>query len=343
MPTQAPWHGMRLSIPVNGGLENLDRSTRQFPSPSIRKKSFGIPMKPSLRLLPVLFAATTLAYSQDEVGSVSSELEPACLATPTIARILGEIPDGTPPPATPPRPEYHVAAQDILSTTTHEQGGRTITIWEIKPIALPPPPPPAEITPAEPDAEYSQRLSEYREAHPKNELLFLGATVFRSQDSPPRTLVRWWPQGGRGPITFWSSADFALIAGGINSFMDTAGDTHHLLMGWGNVDIERMTEIYAAAGREFEVPDMPEFPEGNATLQIIGDLLPTDEERVVIESLHDLYNSEMEELRTAYEGRERARIEREEYLKANPPQPKDITLNFWRTEKSAANGKGESK
>jgi hypothetical protein len=299
-------------------------------------------MKSSLRFIPILFAAATLAHSQDEVSPVTSESE-TIPAEITTARILGEIPDGTPPPPAPPKPEYQVAARDILSTATHEQGGRTITIREIKPIALPPPPPPAEIPLAEPDAEFSQRLAEYREAHPKNELLFLGATVFRSKDSPPRTLVRWWPMGGKGTITFWSSADFALIAGGINSFSDTAGDTHHMLMGWGNVDIDRMADLYAAAGREYDAPDLPEFPEGKATFEITGDTNPTAEELVVIQSLHDVYNSELEQLRTAYEGRERARIEREEYLKANPPQPKDITLNFWRTEKPATNGKGESK
>jgi hypothetical protein len=38
------------------------------------------------------------------------------------------------------------------------------------------------------------------------------------------------------------SGDFALIAGGINSFADSKGDTHSMLMGWGNVDIDRMAE-----------------------------------------------------------------------------------------------------
>lgn len=265
------------------------------------------------------------------------------MATPTTARILGDIPDGTPPPPAEPKPEFEVAKSDVLRTATHEQGGRTITIREIKPIALPPPPPPAEITFAEPDAEFSQRLAEYRESRPKNELLFLGATVFRSKDSSPRTLVRWWPMGGKGTVTFWSSADFALIAGGINSFADTAGDSHHLLMGWGNVDIDHMAELYAAKGREYDAPDLPAFTEGKATFEITGDTKPTAEEMAVIQSLHDVYNSELERLETAYEGRERARIEREEYLRANPPQPKDITLNFWRTEKPAASGKGESK
>lgn len=299
-------------------------------------------MKASLRIIPILIAAATLAHSQDDLSSVSGDFETAP-DTLTTARILGEIPDGTPPPPAEPKPEYHVAARDILSTATHEQGGRTITIREIKPIDLPPPPPQAEPATVEQDAEFSQRLAEYREAYPKNELLFLGATVFRSKDSPPHTLVRWWPQGGKGTITFWSSADFALIAGGINSFADTVGDTHHMLMGWGNVDIDRMAELYAAKGREYDAPDLPEFAEGKATFQVAGDRQPTVEEMAVIQSLHDIYNSELERLKTAYEGRERARIEREEYLKANPPQPQDITLNFWRTEKPAANGKGESK
>jgi len=296
-------------------------------------------MKSLSPVLLTLIAATALVHAQDEIVSDAS----VSTAVSTTARILGEIPDGTPPPPAPPKPEYQIAENDVLSTKSHEQGGRTITIREIKPIALPPPPPPplAEIGVAEPDAEFSQLLAEYRESHPKNELLFLGATVFRSVDSPPRTLCRWWPQGGKGSITFWSSADFALIAGGINTFADTAGDTHYTLMAWGNVDIERMAELYAEHGIEYEVPDLPDFPEGKATFQITGDTEPTAGELVVIQSLHDIYNNELERLRTAYEGRERARIEREEYLKANPPQPKDITLNFWRAGKLSTTEGGD--
>lgn len=299
-------------------------------------------MKTFPLVLMASLATAVIVRSQVADAEKSGDLTTAPATEPTTARILGEIPDGTPPPPAPPKPEYHVAARDVLSTATHKQGGRTITIREIKPIDLPPPPPPAEPTTVEQDAEFSLRLAEYRETHPKNELMFLGATVFRSKDSPPRTLVRWWPMGGKGTITFWSSADFALIAGGINSFADTAGDTHYMLMGWGNVDIDRMAEIYTAKGREYDAPDLPKFPEGRATFEIAGDRQPTVEEMAVIQSLHDLYNKELERLRTAYEGRERARVEREEYLKANPPQPKDITLNFWRVEKSASVQKGET-
>lgn len=299
-------------------------------------------MKPISRIIPAIFAIAALAHSQDVPGAATRQVATA-LGTPPTARILGEIPDGTPPPPAPPKPEYQVARKDILSTATHEQGGRTITIREIKPIALPPPPLPAEITVSQPDAEFSQRLAEYREIHPKNELLILSATVFRSADSPPRTLVRWWPQGHKGTITFWSSADFALIAGGINSFTDTAGDSHNIFMAWDNVDIDRMSVLSAAKGRRYDVPILPEFREGKTTFEIAGDTKPTAEEMAVILSLHDIYASELERLRTVCEGRERARIQREEHLKANPPRPKDITLNFWRTERPASNGKGESK
>jgi hypothetical protein len=114
-------------------------------------------------------------------------------------------------------------------------------------------------------------------------------------------------------------------------------------MGWGNVDIDRMSELHAAKAREYDAPDLPDFTESKATFQITGDMKPDPGEIVVIQSLHDIYNSELERLRIAHEARERARTEHEAYLKANPPQPKDITLNFWRTEKPAANGKGKSK
>ncbi len=294
-------------------------------------------MKPSLRFAPLLIAAATLAYSQEEFNTAVPE-PAAALTTPIAPHILGAIPDGTPPPPSPPKPEFPISRKDVLATAVHEQGGRTITIREIKPIALPPPP--AEVVVAKADEEFSQRLSEYREANPRNELLFLGATVFRPKDSPPRTLVRWWPQGSKETITFWSSADFALIAGGINSFADSAGNNHQLMMGWGNVDIERITQLYAANGRDYDTPDLPDLTEGKATFQIEGEHQPSPDEIVVIQSLHDIYNNELERLRTAYEGRERARLEREEYLKANPPQPKDITINYWRTEKPVSGQKG---
>ncbi len=311
-------------------------------SPSTgRIRITNLPMITESLVLLAFMATASFVRSQNEPSADSRESSPIPPASSTTARILGDIPDGTPPPPLPPKAEFHIPAGDILSTTHHEQGGRTITIQKIKPIALPPPPVPVAQPYAVPDSEFSGRLADYREAHPKSGLLFIGATVFRSKDSPPRTLVRYWPEGKGETITFWSSADFALIAGGINSYADSSDNTHYLLMGWGNVDIDRMADLRTAQDLEYDAPAMPEFPDGKASFEIIGNQ-PAAEDLVPIQSLHDLYNNEYERLKTAWEGRERARIQQEAELKANPPRPKNLTLNFWRTEKPAA-AKGGAK
>ena len=166
-------------------------------------------------------------------------------------------------------------------------------------------------------------------------MVSLGATVYRFTDSPPRTLVTYRPVGRGESITFWSSADFALIAG-IYSFVATDGATHSMFMMWSSTEVGRLADMLAAHGHKYDGPNIPAFPAGPATFAIVGTPPADPSVLVPIQSLHDLYNSEYARLKTALEGRERARIEREAYLKANPPQPKDITLNYWRTEKPAA-------
>ena len=52
----------------------------------------------------------------------------------------------------------------------------------------------------------------------------------------------------------------------------------------------------------------------------------------IITGLHELYKVEGPRMKAAYEAREKARIEREAYLRANPPQPQDITIHIWKRE-----------
>lgn len=286
-------------------------------------------MKPVPLLFLAMLASLAPVLSQD----VKNPLPAETVAAPTAARILGTIPDGTPPPPEPPKPKFIVPTKDVLESKSVEQGGRTITLRKINPIALPPPPPPVE--PLSPEARdaFREKAAEYRSKYPRTQMTFLSATVFRSKDSPPRTLVRCWPEGKRQTITFWSSADFGLISG-IHSFVDSTGTTHSLLMSWGYVDIEKMSEMQAARLKAYGAPVLPTFPAGKAGFQF-PEMTPAAEDIAPIQALHDLYNSQYDRLKTAFEGRERARIEREAYLKANPPQPKDITLNYWRTQKPA--------
>jgi hypothetical protein len=171
-------------------------------------------------------------------------------------------------------------------------------------------------------------------------MIFLSATVFRSKNSPPRTLVRCWPQGNREAITFWSSADFGLIAG-VLSFVDTTGVTYSKMMSWGYANVESMSEIKESRLKAYGATAPPAFSDGKASFEIIGASVPA-EDLAPIQALHDLYNNEHPRLKSAFEGRERARLEREAYLKANPPQPKDLVLNYWLTEKPAATEKGKT-
>jgi hypothetical protein len=89
-----------------------------------------------------------------------------------------------------------------------------------------------------------------------------------------------------------------------------------------------------------ENPQIPDFADGKASFSITSDKQAPAATLLTIQSLHDIYNSDYKRLKTAYEGREQARLEREAELKANPPRPQNITLNFWRTEKSAIDAKG---
>jgi hypothetical protein len=76
-------------------------------------------------------ALTASVRSQDEGTDASSRPTPAPVVVPTTARIIWNIPDGTPPPPQAPKPAFVVPTKDNLTTTTHEQGGRTITIQKI--------------------------------------------------------------------------------------------------------------------------------------------------------------------------------------------------------------------
>ena len=299
-----------------------------------------------MKKITLFVSLTTLAclvpvHSQDGPTTVVGQPSTPAPAPVATARIIGTIPDGTPPPAQAPKPQFVARATDILDSKVYEQGGRTITVHEIKPIALPPPPmPQPESRTAQIDnAAFKQRLADYRAAHPQSAVLSLGATVYRSQASPPRTLVQYWPERGGDPITFWSSADFSLIAG-IHSFVATDGRTYSLFLAWGNIDTTRNAQ--AARGTNHP-PDIPIFPDGPTTFSIVGTAPADPSVLVPIQSLHDLYNREFALLKTASEGRESARLQRAADLKANPPQPKNLVVNFWTTDTPAPAKKGGAK
>lgn len=147
--------------------------------------------------------------------------------------------------------------------------------------------------------------------------MFISATVVDQQ----ATLLRWWHEGTE--YRAWSNADWMILTG----FSDFVKDGHHytaLLM----------------AGRIHSEPLPPEspyripanFPEQPGTFILTqGD--PADDRAISgISALHEIYLNDYARLAAAYDLRERRRIEREAYLRANPPVPEDVVLHYWKVQ-----------
>jgi len=277
-------------------------------------------MKPILLLLLAAVSCLSPVFSQDEKAA------PQVAPSFTTARVIGKIPDGTPPPPEPAKPKFIIPTGDILESEIHEQGGRKIIVQKISPIALPPLPM-AEPTTDKTSPALQARIAFLREKFPKNEILRIGATVYRSKDSAPRTLCDYWPDTTDMPVTFWSSADVALLTC-ICSFVGSDGETRSLVMGWSTVDIDGMDRLHEKLGTLYNAPKIPQLPDGKATF-VITSGNASAESLAAIQSLHDLYNNEHDRLLTAYQGRERASAARDADLKAHPPKPLNVVVNYW--------------
>ncbi len=257
----------------------------------------------------------------------------AAETAPNTARVVGVLPDGTPPPPEPPKPKFIVPAEDILESKTFPQGGRMMTVQRIAPIDLPfPTREEAAINPSTPAVQ--KQIRAFTEEHPHAGFLFIGATVYQTKDGAARTYVTLWPQGQGEPIGFWSSADFALLSGFV-SFIGSDGKIRSIMMAWGVQEVPSFNVLTEPIKNRNCIPKLPDLGEGKATFSITSGKA-TVEILAAIQSLHDLYNNEHDRLQAAYLGREKARIAQEAELKAHPPKPKDIVLSFWRTEAPAA-------
>ena len=276
-------------------------------------------MKTIPRLLLAVLAAAT-----------SPPLFAETPATTGTARILGGLPDGTPPPPEPPKPGFTVKAANVLSSKTQQQGGRTLTLGEIKPIALPAPHKPTPPAPADPAVQ--QRFKAMRQVHHETSLLLVGATISHLPDGSVHSHVTLQPLGIGEPVTFVSSADFGLLAG-IRSFIDSAGKTHDLIMSWSVEPNEPSSTRATRLQRNNDLKKLPKLPPGPATYTLISGN-PDPATLTAIQSLHALYQSEQPRLLAAHQGRERTRLQDEAQLKAHPPRPKDLVLHHWNIGKS---------
>lgn len=158
---------------------------------------------------------------------------------------------------------------------------------------------------------------------------FISATVYDHS----RTRLTCYPSGGRDhAVTVWSNIDFNHFSG-IASFEATGADgyprEYFLLMGIGNENTEFRAQMLAERGIQFKPPEIPDIPDG-APAFVIESNDPHPDSITLIEDLHALYRDEGVRMAEQAAARHAANEARRQHYLANPPQPKDVTIHFWK-------------
>ncbi len=134
-------------------------------------------------------------------------------------------------------------------------------------------------------------------------------------------------------ISFWSTADFALLAHpGEIVIGDGESERYGLLLMHSIREVESAEEIAAFHNLETEA-----FPEGPAGWHLDDNSVPPDAATLAaIEAVHQHYAANLASLKAAYHQIEAERAARRADLEANPPQPRDIHLRVGRLSREQA-------
>lgn len=226
--------------------------------------------------------------------------------------IFGGVSEGKYPPPIPPK---ELPDLPVVREISHIDKGRMIRMKQVNDPGYPEPESKPSVQSSFDEKAFWLSLSEEQKAEfdaVNNTLVFsLSATVVDHQ----ATRLHWRHDGEN--YEAWSNVDFNYLTGFTRFKVD--GRYYDPYFGIGNTS------------SEYEgVEKPPVFP----TRQPTFILTRGDENDIAalegVEALHELYRVEGERLKLAYEKRERARIERQQYLEANPPKPKDVTIQFWK-------------
>jgi len=276
-------------------------------------------------------------------GMLHAEVEIRTPPPSTVAVIPGRIADGTPSPPPPPVeiPAFRIESTQVKRVDVVEppplaglppvEGTITLKVHSVADPGLPDPPPPPPPPPIE-DPQTLAGLADPGAHDPGTRLVFISATVYDRN----RTMLRCYPHAdGDKVIDAWSNLDFNHF-GGITGIDASGGDgevrSYVLLLGIGNEDTNKRRALLAARGIEYEAPDIPTLPDDQPAF-VIETENPDPQGVTLLEDLHALYRSEGSRMAEAAATREAAHAARKAFLLANPPQPKDVTVHFWKRTK----------
>ena len=298
--------------------------------------------------LPILVAILALhAHHRLLLAGDAAVPQVRTASATTAASIAGPLSDGTPSPPPPPvaKPDFHIESTQAIRMDVVRapempdlppvEGTITVKVHTVTDPGLPdPPPPPLPPLPVT-DPLVRERLAELGARYKETRIAFVSATVYDHS----RTLLRCHPNGDTGrQITTWSNLDFNHFCG-IGGFEATGADgqvrRYSLLMAIGNENTERLGRALAARGIEYQGPEIPAMPDDGPAF-VIGTENPDPAGVTLVEDLHALYRAEGARMAAACAAREQAREDRKAYLLANPPEPKDVTIHFWKRGQPAA-------
>jgi len=228
-------------------------------------------------------------------------------------------------------------------TTIHQLPDRRVIIERAPGIILPAPPAPVvrpapEPATAEQLAEHDAIWRAYRISHPT---IHAGATIYKLPDGRILTYVNNWSVNNGPMVSFWSSADFSLVAhpGGFTRITSEGEVRYTMLLFWSRHDVAKWKEIAARGGREYASRDFPAFPDGPATWvldEAYSHEKPDAATTLAITRIHQHYQENLAELRHDFERLETEREARRAELEANPPIPRDIHLRVSRLDPAQA-------
>lgn len=294
-----------------------------------------------MKILPIHLVFVGLmvsAVGQDRAGSQAKATD-----VEWRLEIPGLISDGKPAPPPPPpvMPDFSVEGSRTFRKDVVEappmpglpavEGRISVTVRKVIDPGLPELPKP--LPPLQPtDPAVIARLAEYAGKYRGTELLFVSATVYDHS----RTFLRIYPNGRvKDEVTAWSNLDMNHFSGwGSYRAIGPNGEIKEfmLLMGIGNEDTGGMEKLFSKHGHTYEKPEIPRMRDVSAgPAYVIVDGKDSGSEALeTLAEIHELYSVEGARMERAFHSRVAEEKKLRAYYLANPPEPKDVVMNYWR-------------